>query len=173
MVFIREAVFEDHDAIAKLHADSWRLNYRGIFSDAWLDNEVERDRYNTWYKRFKEPAVNQYAVVALVDEKLAGFACLFLDDDKVFGSLLDNLHVSAVFQKSGVGKRLMIECAKAITGKANNRKMYLWAYELNRNARLMYEHVGGICYETIETLTEDRMKAKACRYTWADISTIL
>lgn len=34
----------DADAIAGLHAASWRENYRGILSDAFLDGEVEADR---------------------------------------------------------------------------------------------------------------------------------
>jgi GNAT superfamily N-acetyltransferase len=33
----------DADAIAALHADSWRRHYRGAYSDAFLDGDVGAD----------------------------------------------------------------------------------------------------------------------------------
>ena len=38
----------DLPSIAKLHAASWRAAYRGIFSDEFLDGDLEADRMQSW-----------------------------------------------------------------------------------------------------------------------------
>lgn len=173
MITLREAQFSDYMAIAKLHADSWRLNYRGILSDEYLDNDVEKDRLDTWYERLKSPGKNQLVTVAAFDEHIAGFCCVFLNDDPDFGSLVDNFHVAKNMQRSGIGKMLIKESVKKIHDKANTQKMYLWVFEANKNARIVYERLHGICFETIEKKNEDGTTSKTCRYIWDDVSKLL
>ncbi|MBV9411286.1 MAG: GNAT family N-acetyltransferase, partial [Acidimicrobiia bacterium] len=36
----RVATIDDVEAIAALHADSWRRNYRGAYLDSYLDGDV-------------------------------------------------------------------------------------------------------------------------------------
>ena len=170
MVILRDAQFSDHAAIAKLHAANWQQYYRGILSDHYLDNEVGQDRFDVWYKRLSSPAANQQVTVAVFNNEIVGFAGLFLDDDPFFGSLLDNLHVSTQLQKTGIGKLLMQDCAKNVRDRADIKKMYLWAYESNVNARKVYEHLEGVCYETVESRGEDGVNKRVCRYTWNDFS---
>jgi GNAT superfamily N-acetyltransferase len=173
VIKLREAKFTDYTAIAKLHADSWRQNYRGILSDNYLDNEVEKDRLDTWYERFKYPGENQVVTIADLDETIAGFCCVYLNDDPVFGSLIDNFHVAKNLQKSGIGKMLFREAAKNVYDKADTRKMYLWVFESNKKARIVYEHLGGTCFETIDKKNEDGTASKTCRYIWDDVSKLL
>ena len=173
MIKLRPAQFSDYTAIAKLHANSWRQHYRGILSDHYLDNDVEKDRVDTWHERFKNPADNQVVTIAELGEAIAGFCCVFLDDDPVFGSLIDNFHVSMNFQRSGVGKLLLKESARIIHDKSDNLKMYLWVFEANTNARIVYERLGGTCFETIDKENEDGTVSKTCRYTWDDVSKML
>jgi ribosomal protein S18 acetylase RimI-like enzyme len=173
MIKLRQAQFSDYAAIAKLHADNWRQNYRGMLSDNYLDNEVEKDRLNTWYERLKSPVENQLVTIATLEENIAGFCCVFLNDDPVFGSLIDNLHVSMNLQKSGIGKMLVKDFSKSICDKCNNKKMYLWVYESNRNARIVYERLGGTNFETIEKKNEDGTNSQTCRYIWNDVSKLL
>ncbi len=173
MIEIRDVSFADYPAISKLHADSWRQNYRGILSDNFLDNKIEQFHLDTWYNRLKSPKENQYTTIATVDKNIAGFSCFLLDDDALFGSLLDNLHVSNNMQQAGIGKLLMKNCAKTICDKCDNHKMYLWVYELNENARKIYEHLGGTKFETIEKQNVDETTAMVCRYIWNDVSIII
>ena len=173
MTQLRPAQFSDHITIAKLHAASWQRTYRGIFSDHFLDHEVEENRTKVWHDRLQAPAANQRVTVAVQDEKIIGFACLFLGDDPAFGSLLDNLHVSFTLQKSGVGKLLMKNCASIIQKESNSGKMYLWVYEQNVNARAAYDRLHGKSVEIIEKENaEDGSKARICRYVWEDASVI-
>lgn len=173
MIELRAARFSDCAAIAELHAENWRQTYRGIFSDNFLEHEVFQDRAKAWYKRLKFPTNNQYVTVATLDGGIVGFACLYLNDDPVFGSYLDNLHVSAGLQKSGVGKKLMKECAKVICDKGHSNKIYLWVYELNENACHIYDHLCAARFETIEKQNKDGSRARACRYVWEDVSVLM
>lgn len=173
MIKLIDAQLSDYANIAKLHADNWKRDYRGILSDHYLDNEVYADRLTTWYQRLHQPAENQIITVALSGTDIVGFCCTLLNDDLLFGSLIDNLHVSQSMQKCGIGKLLIKDAAGTIAKKALTRKMYLWVYEANANARRMYEHLGGANFETLTKTGSDGTAARTCRYTWEDVGEII
>ncbi|HEV2638724.1 MAG TPA: hypothetical protein VGX23_26485 [Actinocrinis sp.] len=50
-VTFRAAGPHDVDAIAALHADSWRRHYRGAFADSYLDGDVLGSRREVWAER--------------------------------------------------------------------------------------------------------------------------
>lgn len=169
MIKLRPAQFSDYRSIAALHTDSWQRNYRGILSDHYLDNELEKDRLGTWYRRLSSPSQNQIVTVATLDNIFAGFCCLYLDDDPIFGSLIDNLHVTSTLQRCGLGKLLVIDAANKVYDNAEIKKMYLWVYESNLNARIVYDRLGGVNVETIDHENPDGTKAKTCRIVWDDM----
>jgi ribosomal protein S18 acetylase RimI-like enzyme len=170
IINIRDASPSDCIAIAALHAANWRQYYRGIYSDYFLDNEVEQERLAVWQQRFSAPTANQQVIVATAGDVVLGFACLFLDEDPFWGSLLDNLHVSGLAQRSGIGKRLLQECAARILMGAKSTKLYLWVYQANEAARRVYEHLGASHVATEEQVTKDGVRAMACRYAWKDVT---
>ena len=51
----RTANHDDIDAIATLHAESWRTAYRGMFRDEFLDSNVFADRLEVWQQRLSAP----------------------------------------------------------------------------------------------------------------------
>ena len=51
----RPAKTQDAEAIAPLHAEGWRVAYRGIFRDEFLDGDVAQDRKDVWRQRFAVP----------------------------------------------------------------------------------------------------------------------
>lgn len=170
MINLRLAQLSDYAAIAKLHAGNWRENYRGVFSDAFLDNNLDERRSGIWYNKLKFPAGNQKVTVAISGHVIVGFSCLLLNDNPVFGSLLENLHVATVAQKSGIGKLLMNDCAENIIENGCSRKMYLWVYASNLNAISFYDYLGGKNIEVVEKQNEDGTKALAYKYFWNDAS---
>ncbi len=172
-MLLRHAKSEDYISIAKLHTQNWKLNYRGILSDYFLDNTLKQFHIETWYNRLKSPPKNQYVSVAVLQDAIIGFACIYVNDDPVFGSLLDNLHISATAQKSGTGKILIKRSAESIIENAADNRMYLWVYENNTNAKAVYDHLGGTNMETINKLNPDGSYAMVCRYAWKDIAVIL
>jgi len=173
MIRLRNAQFSDYTAIAKLHTDNWKETYRGILSDHYLDHEVEKDRLDTWHKRLQSPADNQFINIATLDDVIVGFCGVFLNDDPVYGSLIDNLHVSPDFRRSGIGKMLVKDSARYICENADNKKMYLWVFEANTNARIAYQYMGGTNVETVDKENPDGTVSKTCRIFWSDASKFL
>jgi len=117
----REATAEDVEAIAQLHADSWRRNYRGAFRDAFLDGPVVGERRTVWAERLTGPAPSRYTVVAEQDAVVVGFAHTIFDDDRIWGALVDNLHVVHDLKRHGVGRHLMAASAQAVSQSASLR----------------------------------------------------
>jgi GNAT superfamily N-acetyltransferase len=139
---LREATAADARAIAKLHAESWRLHYRGAYSDDYLDHAVFEERDAAWRERFSTPAENQFVVVAEDDGELVGFACAFGGDDERWGTLLDNIHVRAERQGTGVGARLVAEVVAWCRARYPDRGLYLWVLGQNVRAQGFYGRLG-------------------------------
>ncbi|WP_420458758.1 GNAT family N-acetyltransferase [Neolewinella sp.] len=135
-----------HDAprIAALHARSWQENYTAAMSATYLQQEAPAERLAVWTERFAHPAPGMRVLLAEDDDgELLGFSCLFLDHHSEDGSLLDNLHVRADQQGTGLGKRLMQATARLVLAEAQNDKLYLWVLDSNTRARAVYERLGG------------------------------
>lgn len=137
----RPASPADADAIATLHADSWRRHYRGAYSDAFLDGDVHADRLAVWTERLGAGDAQSHTVLAEADGDLVGFAHTVFDADPVWGALLDNLHVVHGRKRQGIGSQLL-DRATAAAGERGTG-LYLWVLEQNVPARAFYEALGG------------------------------
>lgn len=145
---VRIADANDIGRIARLHAESWRVAYRGMYQDEYLDGPVFEDRLNVWQQRLAAPAHNQHTIVADDGAALAGFACAFGDDDPRWGTLLDNLHVRPEGKRGGVGTRLIADVARWSLREYPSSGLYLWVLERNTPARRFYERWGGRNHES-------------------------
>src|SRR4051794_17878231 len=94
MIDYRPATALDVDAVAGLHARSWRENYRGIVLDAYLDGALLEERLQVWHDRLEHAPANQFVRLAVEGANLVGFVCAFGAHDPAWGSLVDNLHVA-------------------------------------------------------------------------------
>ena len=106
MFHFRTAAKADAPHIASLHAENWRLNYRGILDDHYLDNELDADRNRVWEDRFSSPQPDMHVILAEHTDGLIGFGCIFFNENEKYGSYLDNLHVLRAFSGRGVGKKI-------------------------------------------------------------------
>src|SRR4030088_56815 len=88
----RRADTSDVATVAELHAESWRRHYRGAYSDSYLDGDVNADRLALWTERLCRPDSTRVTLIAEDAGRLVGFAHVILDEDPVWGALLDNLH---------------------------------------------------------------------------------
>ncbi len=140
----RLARADDADAVAKLHADSWRRHYRGAYSDAFLDADVVADRVAVWNDRLRKPDPRRYTILA-EDGDLVGFANTIFDDDPTWGALLDNLHVANGHKRRGIGSGLLELTAEAVIERATRIGLYLWVLEQNLDAQAFYQARGGRC----------------------------
>jgi len=139
----REATAFDVDAIAALHADSWRRNYRGAYSDTYLDSDVFADRLAVWTERLAQPWRDAFTIVAERDGEVVGLAHTILDDHPKWGALLENLHVTHDLKHQGVGTQLMSESARMLIERRPSTGLYLSVLEQNKAAQAFYEAIGG------------------------------
>ncbi|MBV1853798.1 GNAT family N-acetyltransferase [Catellatospora tritici] len=142
----RTAAPDDAEAVARLHADSWRRLYRGAYADAFLDGDVVADRLAVWSARLAAPA-GSVTVLAEDGPDLAGFVHVVLDEGGRWGSLVDNLHVTASRHRGGIGAELMARAAQAVLAQAATPTMYLWVLAQNTAAQGFYRAVGGVPVE--------------------------
>ena len=131
-------------AIAHLHADSWRRNYRGAFSDAYLDGDLVAERLSVWSDRLRPPHAGTFTIVAEHPDPgtaharcqpVVGLAHTILGDDPAWGALLDNLHVSHAQQGRGIGTRLMAETAAASSHATRPRRSSCGSWPRTRRPR--------------------------------------
>jgi ribosomal protein S18 acetylase RimI-like enzyme len=134
----------DAEAVANLHADSWRRHYRGAYSDAFLDGDVFADRVAVWTGRLREPDPRRCTILA-EDGSLVGFANTLFDDDPTWGALLDNLHVADGHKRRGIASRLLALTAEALIERPERTGLYFWVLEQNLDAQAFYEARGGRC----------------------------
>jgi ribosomal protein S18 acetylase RimI-like enzyme len=140
---LRAATPNDVEAIAALHAQSWRQNYRGAYLDAYLDGDVVSERLAVWTDRVAHPEPTDSTIVAAQDGELLGFAHTKFDDDAVWGALLDNLHVVPDHKRLGIGTSLMAETARTVLARPAPTGLYLWVLEQNTAAQAFYTARGG------------------------------
>jgi GNAT superfamily N-acetyltransferase len=172
-VNLREAGAADIGAIARLHAESWRVAYRGMYRDEFLDGPVFGDRLSVWRGRLTSPATNQHTIVAEDGSgAIAGFACAFGDDDPQWGTLLDNIHVDPVRKRAGIGTRLLGEVGRLVSRHYPSSGLYLWVLEGNVSARRFYERWGAQNAGAQEFEPAGGGKVTSLRYVWPDLTTL-
>jgi ribosomal protein S18 acetylase RimI-like enzyme len=169
----REAGPHDIDAIANLHADSWRRHYRGAYSDAYLDGDVVPDRLAVWTERLAQPDPATFTVVAERDGMLAGFAHTIFGADAARGALLDNLHVAADLKGQRVGTRLLAATAQAVIDRAPSAGLFLYVLENNRAAQAFYDARGGTCVGRERFEPPGGGSTVGLMYVWPDASALL
>jgi ribosomal protein S18 acetylase RimI-like enzyme len=169
----RDATQSDIVAIANLHAESWRVNYRGILSDEYLDIRAHQERLGAWRQKFAGDAGKpMFVVITGTKEQLEGFSCVFPGQDSHWGSYLENLHVAPHLTGRGIGRHLLSETARRILENAHSG-LYLWALERNYGARRFYERAGAIAAGSEEHLMPDGQRLVAMRYHWPDPATLV
>jgi GNAT superfamily N-acetyltransferase len=165
---IRLGTPDDAEAIAALHAESWRSAYRGLVPDDDLGDGLGAERLQFWHKRFAAPDPDRRVVfLAMSDDRLIGFACVLADADPEHGPLLDNLHVKPGWRGQGIGARLLDKAREWSRAIAPGQPMHLWVLEGNAPARRFYRNQGGV---ESERRSEERggMTIAVLRCIWRD-----
>jgi GNAT superfamily N-acetyltransferase len=172
----RPAELADAEAIAALHADSWRRHYRGAYSDAFLDGDVTTDRVTVWTDRLHRTDPGTYTILAEDGDGPIGFAHTVLDEDPTWGALLDNMHVVHGSKRRGVGTQLLALTAPAVIERRTG--LYLWVLEQNVDAQAFYKARGGSCVGRVPASPPGGIASRLngspakLRYAWADPSVL-
>lgn len=166
MIAYRPAEPSDAQAIAALHARSWRESYRGSFTDEFLDGDLLAERLCVWRARLDEAAKNQFVHLALEGAELQGFVCAYGAHDREWGSLIDNLHVARAAKRGGIGGSLMRQAGAWLESRYPDPEVYLLVLEANAPARRFYERFGGRNAGTSTMETHGGAMVQSCRYVW-------
>jgi ribosomal protein S18 acetylase RimI-like enzyme len=167
---VRPATLDDAPIVARLHADSWRRHYRGAYADSFLDSDVVADRLAVWSARLASPA----GTLTLIADDDAGFVHVAFGKDERWGSLLDNLHVVPLKQRSGIGRSLMTHVGQAV----GPHPLYLWVLEQNVAAQAFYQALGGTIVERAKVPDVAGVPGRlngspnCLRVAWPDASTL-
>lgn len=138
----RKAAEADAEAIAQLHAESWRRHYRGAYQDSYLDGDIVSERLRVWRDRLSHPPANQFVTLAEAADQLLGFACAYGANDPKWGTLLDNIHVSSDRQSRGIGASLLSEVVAWCQTHYPSCGLYLWVLAQNQEAQKFYRRYG-------------------------------
>lgn len=143
----RRAAASDADAVAGLHADSWRRNYRGAYRDSYLDGDVFNDRLSVWGDRLEHRHPQAHTIVADDDGTVVGFSHTILRHHPTWGALLENLHVRHDMAGRGIGSRLMAEAAAVVLDAPPVTAIHLTVLAQNVAAQKFYRARGGTWVE--------------------------
>ncbi|HUH81909.1 MAG TPA: GNAT family N-acetyltransferase [Solirubrobacteraceae bacterium] len=176
---LRPAGPADAEAVARLHADSWRRHYRGAYSDAFLDGDVERDRLAVWSERLEQVHDSHATFLAENGGMLVGFVHVVFDEDRSWGALIDNIHVDAASQRCGVGTGLMAVAAGAVVERSAPTGLYLWVLEQNVAAQAFYVARGGGRVERAPVVAPGGVSGRLnghpmkLRFVWTDLRVLV
>jgi ribosomal protein S18 acetylase RimI-like enzyme len=162
----RRAEACDADRIAQLHAESWRRTYRGMMRDEFLDGDVLTNRCDAWRDLMATLSGEKLVLLAEDGKSLAGFICVTGDQDVLWGSYIENLHVADAYMRRGVGRALMGHAAKWLRDSYTRSSVYLWVMRANGGARRFYETLGASNVGERSLLDPGGGSALNCRYVW-------
>ena len=169
MLWIRPAEESDAILLGDLHAASWRSAYRGVLSDEFLAEDIIADRRGLWTSRLSKPTEKQHIFIAGIGHDALGFVCMYGEDDDLWGSFLNNIHVSQSHQRLGIGSKLLNTCACICAERYGNAGLYLWVVQTNEKAQRFYSRYGA------ENLGESTWNAPGgtvvplYRFVWKDV----
>lgn len=161
----RAITAHDAPAIARLHATSWRTAYRGILTDAYLDDDLESERRSVWTAKLSAPEAGP-GWLALVNDGAVGFVYVRPREDAHWGTLVDNLHVLPGHQGLGIGRRLLHTVGGWAATHAPDARVHLWVFADNTPARGFYAHVGGSEVEFVDRAASDGRDLPEYRVAW-------
>ncbi|MGE7883992.1 N-acetyltransferase family protein [Bacillus sp. NPDC094077] len=167
-IHIRRAIKDDISCIAKVHADSWKTTYKGIFANEILENVTFEQRKKQWENIFQKEENPQYRFVA---ETLNGEIVGFIDGGtERTGTYNCDIELYAIYvlqeyQGLKVGKRLfqalLSECKKT-----NMQSLLVWVVTNNPSKRF-YEKYNP---EQIDMKFLERLNVEETAYCWRDVN---
>ena len=140
---IRGAAVCDAAAMAGIKIDTWRVAYRGIISDEYLDTLSYAEVEERFRNVLSVPGPGEQFLVAEADGKVIGFvifgperAAAAEDRGEVYA-----VYVRPEHHSRGVGRQLMTAAACRLMGQGM-RSLTVWTLEQAESGRF-YERLGG------------------------------
>jgi len=138
---IRPAVSEDSRAIAHVQVETWKIAYRGVIADNFLNTFSVDERTDRWSEILHGP--EQGSFVAESDDAVIGFSNGGPERDgrEDYRGELHGLYVLPGWHGRGIGKGLVTTFADWLLG-SGMATMLVWTLADNPYRRF-YERLGG------------------------------
>lgn len=138
---VRVARPRDADDIADIHVSSWRVTYRGMLPDDYLD-AMDRRRLAARWRRRTLVRSTERVLVALRGDVIAGFVCLTPSmSEPGFAGEITMLYVKPELERCGVGTQLLDAGLEQLAAKPLYWAI-IWAVEANERAIQFYKRRG-------------------------------
>ena len=170
---IRRATVDDAAAIARVRIDCWRLTYRGLIPDAYLDGMQIDDSTALWQRVLSAGQNTTSVFVAENDGDVIVFAAgnMLLEPRHDVDAELSAAYVRREFQRGGVGRRMVAAVADA-QREHGARGLIVWVIAGNKGARAFYEGLGATLL--VEQPFEwDGMPLVEAGYAFTDLDALL
>lgn len=163
----------DAEALARVHVQSWRETYRGLLPDAFLARMSEPGHARRFAKALMLPAANEVTLAAADRYGILGYAGGGPSRRMVKGEAeIQVLYVLRADQGHGVGRRLLVETARALAANGATSLM-ISVLRDNLRARGFYEHLGGVAEQPRQERGPGGALLYEVAYTWPDIRALL
>jgi ribosomal protein S18 acetylase RimI-like enzyme len=169
-MIIRQAKWEDAEAIGRVLVKSWRTTYRGIVPDDYLDRMTYAVHASRWYGRLSDPQNTLTTYLAEDSQgKVFGFAAGGAErtGELDYEGELYAIYLLQSYQRRGAGRLLVQAVAKELL-ECGFQSMLVWVLEENEPARRFYERLGGV-YAGTQPITIGSAELTEVAYGWKDI----
>ena len=149
---------KDIEEVAKIIVDDWKIAYKGIIDNEYLEKLSYEDRA----KRIKEKYLKQKALVYVENDKIKGY-CRFgenRDNEKEYGEIYA-LYIKYGEKNNGIGKKLSKKAMKILTERGY-KEAVIWCLKENKNARIFYEKIGGKLFKERKIPIGDKEYDEVC-----------
>ena len=138
---IRKATSEDARQIAEIIVEDWKIAYKGIIDDDYLNSLNVEERYQRELQRY------QIYTVAAVENVILGLTWNEMTDSDDSDCELIALYIRYTQRKNGIGK-ILFRNSIDFFRTSGKKRMIVWCLKENYEARKFYEKMGGKEYKT-------------------------
>ena len=171
--FVRPAIPDDAEGIAKVHVKGWQEAYVGHLPQRVLDRQSVPARLRMWQGLLQEPPNSRWTFVAIDPAAgIVGFAGGVRAKPAMFGPAfkVPVLYVLQSHLRRGLGRQLMHVLGAAM-GRHGFGAVALWCLASNQGARAFYQAIGGTMASALEEQDRDGRLALA-GYRWRDAAAL-
>lgn len=145
MIRVREADVSDAAAMAEVNAAGWRVGYRGLVPDEYLEHLPVARWRREMTDGLRTPRGDSFTRIAELDGEFAGYCFVAAPgreerEDSLRAELVA-LYVDPPRWGRGTG-RALLEAAIAETAERGYESIELWTFESNERALRLYERAG-------------------------------
>jgi len=148
---VRIGTTKDLKGLARVHYESWKTTYSGIFSEETLTNRTYEKVLNNWRPRLENKNEKYQCFLAETDEgEIVAFAECGVERTNKFpieGELY-TLYILESFQRKGIGTMLFKRVIEHLLSH-NINSVLAWVIKENESRKFYERHGGGVIDEQL------------------------